>query len=426
MAPVANTISTLSGMFKEVYADKLESLVPEAARIQRDFPYVARDKREGNQYHQPVRLTRAHGWTLSTSGDAFPLNAAEPARSQDATIQGSSFVLREVISYGAAAKLTAGSGKDRQRAFVAGTSYMIENMTETSAFILELQCLYGQSNVGIIETYVSGTGTGTQVFTFTKASFIAAMWSGLEKGFVDFWSASAQLNNDDVQVSSVAVDTRSVTLTGSSADLDAIHAAITTGYPTVYLRGTKDAGMLGIAAQAANAGTMFSIDATAYSLWGGNTFDAASGILSFAKVMRAVNKPVNRGLMGDLRFYVNPKSWTDCQNDLAALRRYADKAGGKLEQGADALTFYGQAGAIEMVPHIFVKPSEAIGVPKGKGIRLGASDLTFSPPGLDEGKFWENLPDHAGYGTRCFWNQAVFIPTPNQCIYIKNIVNSDD
>jgi hypothetical protein len=426
MAPSANTVSTLNGMFKEVYADSLESLVPEAARLQRDFPFVARDKREGNQYHQPVRLTRAHGWTLSTSGDAFPLNPAEPARSQDATIQGSSFVLREVISYSAAAKLSAGKGDDRRRAFIAGTAYMIENMTETSAFILELQCLYGQQNIGVIESKTTSNGTGTETFVVSKATFIAAMWSGLEKGFIDAWSASAQLNLDDVQVTGVAVDTRSITLSGSISDMVSINAAITTGYPALYLRGTKESGMLGVVAQAANTGSMFGIDAANYSLWAGNTFSAAGGILSFAKVMRAMNKPVNRGLMGDIRLYTNPKSWTDCQNDLAALRRYADKAGGKLEQGADALTFYGQAGSIELVPHIFLKPSESVGIPKGKGIRLGASDLTFSPPGLDEGKFWENLPDHAGYGTRCFWNQAIFIPTPNQCIYINNIVNSDD
>src|ERR1043165_5126185 len=98
----ANVVSTLSGLFKEVYADKLESLVPKAARIQKEAKFVSRDKQEGNQYHQPVRLTRAHGWTLSTSGDAFALNQPEPARTQDAVLQGSSFVLRDAIFFTAA------------------------------------------------------------------------------------------------------------------------------------------------------------------------------------------------------------------------------------------------------------------------------------------------------------------------------------
>lgn len=424
MAQSANTVDTLSGLFKEVYADELKNLVPAAAKIQKDAPFVSRDKQEGNVYHQPIRLTRAHGWTLSTSGDAFALNPAEPARSDDAQVQGSSFILREVISYSAAAKLSSGKGADRKRAYVAGTSYMVENMTETAAFVLELQCLYGQTSLGTIASRSNDSGT-SQTFVFSAATFIAAMWSGLEYGFVDFYNGATKLNSrGDVQVDAVDVDTRAVTFTGLEADLDDVNTAGTSA--VVYLRGTYAAGMLGIRGQVANTGSMFSITAADYSLWAGNTYSAASGSLSFAKIMRAMNKPVNRGLMGDMKFYINPKSWTDCQNDLAALRRYANSAGGKLEQGADALLYHGQAGSVELVPHIFMKPSEAIGVPKGKMIRLGASELTFSPPGLDEGKFWELLPDHAGYGTRCYWNQAIFIPCPSQCVLINNIVNSDD
>lgn len=417
----ANTVSTLSGLFKEVYADNLETLVPKAARIQKDAPFVGRDKQEGNQYHQPVRLTRAHGWTLSTSGDAFAINQPEPARSQDAVIQGSSFVLREAISYAAAAKLMSGQGKDRKRAFVSGSSYMVENMTETAAFVLELQCLYGQNDLGVVS---SATATLDSVsVVFTAATFIAAMWSGLEKGYVEFWNSAGSTKRNlstEMQVTSVDVDTRTVVFSGSNAEIANIIAT-----DKVYLRDTKSAGMIGIRTQVANSGSMFGIDGAAYSLWKGNS-SAVSGALSFAKAMQGVNKPVNRGLMSDIVLYTNPKSWTDCNNDLAALRRYADKAGGKIEQGSESIMYYGQAGSIEMVPHIFMKPSEAIGVPKGKMIRVGASDLTFSPPGMDEGSFFENLPDHAGYGTRCFWNQAIFIPCPAQCILYTGIVNSDD
>lgn len=419
----ANTTTTLSGLFKEVYADKLESLVPKAARLQKDAKFVSRDKQEGNQYHQPVRLTRAHGWTLSTSGEAFPLNPPEPARTQDATVQGSSFVLREVISYPAAAKLLSGKGEAQKRAFVAGSSYMVENMTETSAFVLELQLLYGQNDLGIILARTADNGT-SQTFSFTAATFIPAMWSGLERGFVDVWNSagSTQRNaSGTMQVTAVDIAARTVTFEGVEAEMDTIIAT-----DKVYLRDTKAAGMVGLRSIIANTGILFGINAATYSLWAGNTHSAASGSLSFAKCLQALNKPVNRGLMSDFLFYISPKTWTDCNNDLSALRRYADKAGGKIEQGADSIQYYGQAGSVELVPHIFVKPSEALGVPKGKMIRLGASELTFNPPGMDEGSFFENLPDHAGYGTRCFWNQALFLPCPNQCVLINEIVNSDD
>lgn len=418
----ANTITTLNGLFKEVYADKLLSLVPKAARFQKDAPFVSRDKQEGNQYHQPVRLTRAHGWTLSTSGDAFPLNPAEPARSADAVLQGSSFILREVISYTAAAKLLSGKGDNQKRAFVSGSSYMIENMTETAAFVLELQCMYGQSDVGVVSSSSSTAGVATVIFT--AATFIPAMWSGLEQGFVDFWDTTGATQRNPsgtMQVTGVNVDTRTVTIACLQSEGAAIVAT-----DKVYLRDTKSAGMIGMRTQIANTTTMFGINAATYSLWAGNTHPAASGSLSFAKALQAINKPTNRGLMEDVTMYCSPKSWTDMNNDLAALRRYADKAGGKLEQGAETLQYYGQTGAIEIVPHIYMKPSEAFVIPKDKMIRVGASELTFNPPGMDSGSFFENLPDHAGWGTRCYWNMAIFLPTPCKAVLINAIVNSDD
>jgi hypothetical protein len=409
----------MDAMFKKVYAKNVENLIPKSSRLQQDCKFVPAEQREGGSYNQPVALSRSHGWTLSTAGDAFALNAPEPARSDVAVVTGSSFVLRDAISYDAAAKAVKGD-----RAFVNGTSYLIENMTDTASFVLELQLMHGQRNVGVVESRSNDSGT-TQTFVFSKATFIAAMWSGLEKGFVEFYNGATLLTPSETQVVSVAIETRAVTFTGTESELDAVEAAIGANTPGVFLRGTKSAGMVGLISQVSNTGNMFDIDAATWSLWAGNTL-ATTGTLTFAKIIQSVDKPVSRGLMSDMRFYVSPRSWTDCQNDLAALRRYANKAGGKLEQGAEELVYYGQNGSIELVPHIFMKPSEAFGMPKGKAIRLGASDTTFSLPGQSAGKYWENLPDHAGYGTRCYWNQAGFLPCPAQGILISGIVNSVD
>ena len=405
---------------KDVYADKLENLVPEVARLQKDIKFVGADKREGRHYVQPVRLTRAHGWTLNTSGDAFPLNSPEPSRGDDAKVEGSAFVLRDVISYDAAAKCLKGKA-----AFVNGTAYMLENMAETAAFILELQLMHGTRNIGLLATRTADADT-SQTFTFSAATFIPALWSGLEQGFVQIYGgvSGTLLTPSETKVTAVDTDTRAVTFLGTESELDAVNTDIANA-PAVYLRDTKSSGMVGLIQQVSNTGTMFDISSATYSLWKGNSY-ATSGALSFAKIIRAVDKAVNRGLMGPMRFYISPSSWSDCMNDLSALRRYAEKAGGKLEQGADELQYYGQNGAIVMVPHILMKPSEAFGIPTGGNtvMRVGASDLTFSMPGSGEGKYWENLPDHAGYGTRCYWNQAVLLSAPSKGVLITGIENS--
>lgn len=421
---IANTTETLDGLFKEVYSDEIVNLIPAAAKLQRKIKMVPADQQEGLHFNQPVQLTRAAGWTLSTDPGAFALNPPQPSQSGNAQIQGSAFVLRDAISYVAAAKgLKGGTSKARAKAFVNVSSFVVENMTETAAFVQEILLLHGQRNIGIKNTRITDSDT-TQVFSITSATFIAAMWSGLEKGFVDLYtSGGTKLNTSDVQVTKVDVENQYVTLTGLEADLDAFNGS---SGAYLYLRGAKDAGMTGLITQVSNTGSMFGIDGATYSLWQGNTANAASGAMSFVKLIQALNKPVSRGLMSDVIGYCHPRTWTDMMNDLAALRRYSDKAGGKLEQGGSGLTFHGQAGSITVEPHIFMKPSELFAMPDGKAMRVGASDLTFQLPGKPEGKVWEDLPDHAGFGMRCFWHLGVLLPCPSQGLLITGIVNSDD
>ena len=417
--PTSYDTTKLDYAFKDVYASELVDLVPSTSRLQKDIKFVGNDEREGRAFIQPVRLTRPQGWTLDTSGGAYLLNDPVPSEGDYARIQGSSFLLRDVISYDAAAKAQKG-----KRAFINGTSHMVEGMADMASFILELQLLHGQRDVGVLATRTNDSGT-SQTFTFTAPSFIVALWSGLEKGYVEIFTAGGtNLTPSKAQVTAVDISTRAVTFLGVESELDAVNADLANS-PVVYLRGTKSAGMVGLMAQAGNTGSMFDIDGAAYSLWQGNPI-TTTGALTFAKIIRAVDKPVNRGAGGPMRFYVSPSSWSDCMNDLAALRRYAEKAGGKLEQGADELQFYGQGGPIVIVPHILMKPSEALGLPTGgsKVKRLGASDITFELPGTEGGKFWEHLPSHAGLGTRIFWHQAVFCACPAQMVRITGIENT--
>jgi hypothetical protein len=60
-ATQANNMTTLNGLFKERYADKIERLIPEGAKLMKDIPFISRDKQPGNFYHQPVVLGLEHG-----------------------------------------------------------------------------------------------------------------------------------------------------------------------------------------------------------------------------------------------------------------------------------------------------------------------------------------------------------------------------
>jgi hypothetical protein len=47
----ANNLSTLNGLFKEVYADKLENLIPDGVMLLKRIPFVSKEKQNGSNYH---------------------------------------------------------------------------------------------------------------------------------------------------------------------------------------------------------------------------------------------------------------------------------------------------------------------------------------------------------------------------------------
>ncbi len=51
-----NTVGNLNGLFKEVYADKLENLIPDGVKLMNKIKFMSRDKSPGNLYHQPKYL----------------------------------------------------------------------------------------------------------------------------------------------------------------------------------------------------------------------------------------------------------------------------------------------------------------------------------------------------------------------------------
>lgn len=51
-----NNMDTLNGLFKVVYADKLQNIIPEGTKLLKQIPFVQKDKQQGSQYSQPVNM----------------------------------------------------------------------------------------------------------------------------------------------------------------------------------------------------------------------------------------------------------------------------------------------------------------------------------------------------------------------------------
>ena len=411
----SETVSTLNGLFKEVYGDDVKQLIPTSNQLQQLIPLKAGAKRLGNLYHQPVVLAWPGGFTMAAaSSGAFSLNSAVASTMKDASLAGAQIVLREYMDYEAAARAASGVN-----AFVDATKLMFEMMQKSARKRIEAELLYGQVGLGVVQS--SSSATSPTVITFTAASWAPGLWSGIEGSEYDIYNGASQVNtNAALVVSSVDIDARQVTFTGNNTDIAAIAAG-----NDLYFRGAYGNEAAGVHKILTNTSSLFGIDAGNYNLWKATSYSAGSAALTFNKVKAAVGKAVGRGLDEDVILLVNPKGWDDMMTDLAALRRFVEReGGGSYEIGSEKIVFYSQAGKIEIRPHIMVKEGFAYGLVKSNWLRVGASDLTFQTPGYG-GQIFTQLQSYAGFDVRCYYNGALLCEMPARNFIITGIVNTN-
>lgn len=420
------TTDSLDGMFKVRYADKIEYLIPSFSKASRDIPFQ-NAKRLGASYRFPVRLRRGQGVTYaggSDYGTAFTLNAASSGLTKEASITGTEFVHRETVAYGAVAASKAGGA-----AFASAFDEVVRDMTESAAFRREMALLYGGTSIGAV-TGTPGQPTATSAtIVISLASWAAGLWSQMEGATLDIYdSTGATLRNDSsatavYTVTNVDSSTRTVTVSGEATDIDAIADT-----DIIRPAGSTDAVFDGIDSILTNTGSLFGIDAGTYGLWQANTYGAGSAALTMAKINAAAAAMVPRGGMRNLTCYVSTFTWTDLNDDLAALRRFTSSMKGGADLGTEgndgALKFYGPSGEIKLVPHPLVKSGEAFLIDPKCFRRIGATDVTFDL-GIDgqQNRFFRELADNAGFELRCYWNQGLICTKPNAQTKITGIVN---
>ena len=401
-----NNLTTLNGLFKEVYANKLENLIPDGVKLLNMIPFVSRAHQEGNLYHQPVVLGLEHGVTYSTGGDAFTLNSAIAGQIKDAQVQGAQLVLRSILSYTAAARSVGGG----QKAFEDATKFLVGNMLRSVARKLEMELFYGQSGIGLVASVV-----GSEIFIQTS-EWAPGIWAGSEQMPIDIRTG---LSGSSRGIANI----QSVDMTGQGVVVDTVPAGTTAG-DNVYVSGSFGNEFAGVYTILTNTGTLFNINAATYSLWNGNQYACGGTALSFTKIQSAVSRAVEKGLDSEVMVLVNPRGWANLLSDQAALRKYdSSYSKSEFDNGAESIKFYGQNGVIEIQPSIFVKQGYAFILCKDEWIRVGSTDITFKRPGQGE-EFFRDLETAAGYELRAFTDQAVFCSAPGKQVLMTGIVNT--
>ncbi len=410
MAQDNNDFSTMNAIFKEAYADRVKDLIPDGTKLLNMITFTAAEKQPGNLYHQPVTLGLEHGFTYGgTGGTAFALRNGIASTHEDAQIRGHEMVLRSYLSVGAVSR---SKGKN---SFIQASKLIVENMLKSFARRLEVQLMYGQADggLGVIESI------STNTIKIEDHEWAPGIWSGSEKMPVEIRSSAGALRGE--------AEVTAVRLADKEVDVDSMPAgAVATD--VLFYAGAFGKEFAGIHKIITNSGSLFNIDASAFSLWSGNLVDVGTdfagseAVLSFAKIEEAIAVAMEKGLADeDVYVLCNPKSWNNLLTEQTAKRRYdSSYSESKLEDGAKALTFYGQNGQIEIHSTIYCKEGFAYVLPKSCYTRIGSSDVTLEQPGF-EGKFLKLLENANAYEMRAYTDQALFCSQPGTSTLLRYI-----
>lgn len=419
-------------LLKRVYADKVEDLVPESDRLSKDIPFISADKQPGQDYYQPVTLTREAGATFWNDGSVKTLNQPLAALEQSASIRGCEIAVRAALSYKflhSALKQLDGT-RAGARAFVNATKDRFEKLTKGASYFRECTLLYGGgpsalSNLGVVLN-VTGSATTNLVVQMEAKDYASAIWTGSEGAEFDIFSSAGVKRNAAgtgsttvFKMSGCDPSTYRVTFTSDAANVAAVVAT-----DQIFFAGARTNDCVGlIAAANTQTGNLWGISVSSYALWK-PTLIPVNGSMTFTAVAEMGGIVASTGFYGDFDLYVNPATYADICNDQTALVTHTTKSSGSVTIGFDDVTFKTQAGTTSVKVHPYMKRGVALGLPRDYVMRVGATDLTHTMPGY--GKMFRELENAAGVEMRLYTDQAPFVKNPHYMVLFTNITNQSD
>lgn len=422
---MADSAASLNTLAQEVFGTAgVPDLVPNACRIQNLVKFSEAEKM-GLKFTQTVRLAYPQGFTyLKGDGTAGVTALKDVVGSVQARaeISGSQIILRDLMSYEDAMKLSTSKS-----AFKKGSLYFLEGMQKAFRKRLEMSLMTGSSGIARSSGSTNIDATSTTV-TINASYWASGAFSGMEGAKIQFYKVSDNAlisSSTDAIFSITSVDAinKKIVVTGTATGITALDSFNAACY--IYFNGAYGNEMVGLHSLLnTTSGDVFGISATTYSLWRATQFAPTNaGPLSYDKVKKAVARAVGQGLDDDCTLIMSPGAWEDVSNNLAALVRYAGKDKAKYSIGAEALEIFGQNGKLTILPSIFCWEGFAYGLHTDSLKRVGASDVTFNVPGVANGEMFFNLPGYNAIESRAMCHQAIFTDQPGKHFAISNIVN---
>lgn len=399
-----STAATLDGLYKSVYGENGPiELLPDMAILQSMIPFNSA-QRTGKSYEVPVVVSSAQGFSYGLADATITLNTEVAAALKNVTVKGAQIVGQASLNYDAASR-SMGS----KQAFMDSAHLVVKDLFESHGRKLEMSLLYGSSGIGAVASLAS------QVITLTAASFADGLWIGAEGMTIDVKTSGGVTRQSGLVVTAVDPSLYTVTVTGTTTGIVATDV--------IYVAGSYGNECYGLDAIVTNTGSMFGIDASAYSLWKGSSYACGSAALTMAKVLSGAAQAIARGgLARDAVLLVHPSSWNNLNADQAGLRQYVDDKNAAAN-GFEKIDYRGPNGKISVIAHPMIKRGEAFLMDPKNFKRVGSQDISSQTPGKSEEIFLHS-PTLSAYILRTYSNQAILCEKPAQCVKFTAIVPS--
>lgn len=420
--------ATSWGEYLKIVQGGLESLMTEYTEEDLEIPFDEA-KSEGRYFIAPVELRGPQGTTHAQLGTAkrtaYTLNPPRSGVVQEVKVEGKEYTLQEDIAQG---MLDAARGGDKSDGTIVERT--LAAMRRKSRFDLVLELIHGGRpavGLGVVESVADVSASDICSVVITKATWAAGIWAEMENALVDVYDDDGDPRRNTALtcvVSHIDPATRTLTLTGTEAELDNITAGDVI-FPAGWYGATAAAGTAntfkGLFAIAGHtSGSLFDIDASTYSKWIGNTYSAGSAKMTMLKLLAARRNASSRGAKGDMRVLCSEWTWDDFNNDLSALRLFAEDTKSEMALGSGRIRFYSSNGVLTLAPHSMVMGGELMGYIPKNFRRLGTHG-----PRMD----WDEankmfLENAKAVRFRESWGHALYGKRgPADCFHVTGIVN---
>ena len=436
---MTTTSQDLNALFKEVYRDKVENLVPEGIQLLKDVPFSEKEK-VGESLQVAVRASDKNNFTFTNDAiSAVRLQQPIPSRYLTASVRPTTVVLQAQLSYQQAAKAAS-----KKKSIEEGTQEIFSSLKLSMERRLEDAFFNGSADIAPIDELkfttdpedadanpriimVAGTDivrtfpTGTMLWpTDEDTERIKDTVVSITRGVNPFGRTGREgtLVASGLKIKSINADRLTITFDTTDATLILNHhvsnptsSRTTRGDSFIFERQLPvDHSLLGLEQLlTTTSGALYGIqvdDPSGY--WTPGAY-AVGGKLTVDHIIKAAEVAVPNGLEGRACLYISTAAFANLALELD-----------KNLQSFMGLEVPYSKGVVEVKPSIYVKTDKGYLIKPEDCKRIGTTAPTFNTPGLEQGPF-HRMEGNNGFIITLYTEQALFISKPSRCVRLSGI-----